>query len=68
MSENRCARIEGVLMERITASSPLTKTVAQASALRVSLTLASEPTLQAQITSALTKTLVMDSRIDVEEV
>ena len=54
-------------MEQITVYSTLTKTVAQSSALCVSLTLASVPLLQANWSSKVTKSLTTGSKIDLEE-
>lgn len=55
-------------MERVTVYSPVTKTATLDSVLRVSLSLASTPSTTLTATSPLTKTLVTNSRIDVEVV
>jgi len=55
-------------MEVITVSSMLTTTATLDSVLRVSLSLASMPSTTLTETSTLTKTLVTNSRIDLEDV
>lgn len=55
-------------MERVTVYSPVTKTATLDSALCVSLSLASTSSTTLTATSTLTKTLVTNSRIDLEDV
>ena len=55
-------------MERITIASPLTKTAALYSVLCESLTLVSAPTLIAQTSSPLAKSVLVNSNIDLEDV
>lgn len=54
-------------MEQITVSSLLTKTAALDSALYVLLSIASEPSTSVTLTSTVSKTANVSSRIDLEE-